>query len=169
VGWGTAFVDFDNDARVDLIQVNGHVFPEAGDYRQRAIFYRNTGGRFVEVPGPSELHSARGLAAGDLDNDGTLEVVVNNQNEAPSLWRAPSRATGNWVMFDLPVGSTVKLSAAGITQMNEVRSGGSYLSQHDHRLHFGLGSANLIDSIEIVSPKGERRTLERQPVNRILN
>ena len=169
VGWGTAFVDFDNDARVDLIQVNGHVFPEAGNYRQRAIFYRNTGGRFVEVPGPSELHSARGLAAGDLDNDGTLELVVNNQNEAPSLWRPPSRAAGNWVMFDLPVGSTVKLSAGGITQVNEVRAGGSYLSQHDRRLHFGLGSATLIDSIEIVSPKGERRTLKRQPVNRILN
>ena len=168
VGWGAAFLDVDNDTRADLIQVNGHVFPEVGHYRQRAIFYRNSGGRFVEVPGPAELHSARGLAVGDLDNDGTLEVVVNNQNEMPSLWRMPSRAAGNWAMFDLPVGSTVKLSAGGIAQINEVRAGGSYLSQHDRRLHFGLGSANIIESIEIVSSKGERRVLKRQPVNRTI-
>jgi hypothetical protein len=169
VGWGTAFLDFDNDGRTDLLQVNGHVFPELGAYRQRPILYRNVGsGRFVEVPGPTELHSARGLAVGDLDNDGTLEVVVNNQNEAPSVWRSPARAPGNWVLFDLPVGSTVKLRAGGITQMNEVRAGGSYLSQHDRRLHFGLGSATIIEWVEIISPKGEHRTLKRQPVNRIL-
>jgi enediyne biosynthesis protein E4 len=168
VGWGTGFLDFDNDGRVDLVQVNGHVFPEIGNYRQRAILYRNRGERFVEAPAPSDLHSARGLATGDLDNDGTLEVVINNQNEAPSLWRSAPATSGNWVMFDLPVGSTVKLSAAGITQRNEVRAGGSYLSQHDRRLHFGVGSATLVDSVEIVSPKGERRVLTRQPVNRIL-
>ena len=168
VGWGTAFLDFDHDARVDLVQVNGHVFPETGNYRQRAILYRNDGKRFVEAPAPPELHSARGLATGDLDNDGTLEIVINNQNEAPSLWRSASKPSGNWVMFDLPVSSTVKLSAGGITQTNEVRAGGSYLSQHDRRLHFGVGSATIVDSIEIVSPKGEKRVLTRQPVNRIL-
>jgi enediyne biosynthesis protein E4 len=168
VGWGTAFLDFDHDGRTDLVQVNGHAFPEAGSYRQRAILYRNAGGRFVEVPGSSEVHSARGLATGDLDNDGTLEIVVNNQNEAPSLWRPSSRPAGNWVMFDLSVGSTVKLSAAGVTQINEVRAGASYLSQHDRRLHFGLGSAAIIDSVEIISPEGRRRVLRKQPVNRVL-
>jgi hypothetical protein len=71
-------------------------------------------------------------------------------------------------MFDLPVGSTVKVTAGGVTQINEVRAGSSYLSQHDRRLHFGLGSAKLVDSVEIVSPRGERRTLTKQPVNRVL-
>jgi hypothetical protein len=168
VGWGTAFLDFDNDGSRDLIQVNGHVFPETGNYRQRALVYRNAGARFVEIPAPSALHSARGLAAGDLDNDGMLEVVINNQNETPSVWRAASLPRGNWVMFDLPVGSTVKVTASGKTQVDEVRAGGSYLSQHDRRLHFGVGSATLVDSIEIVSPLGERRVLTRQPVNRVL-
>lgn len=168
VGWGTAFLDFDNDGFTDLIQVNGHVFPETGNYRQKALLYRNTGGKFAEAPGPPELHSARGLAISDLDNDGTLEVVINNQNEAPSLWRSATRPVGNWVMFDLPVGFTVKLSAAGVTQVNEVRAGSSYLSQHDRRLHFGLGSAKLIDSIEFTSPTGQRRTVTKQPVNRVI-
>jgi enediyne biosynthesis protein E4 len=168
VGWGTAFLDFDLDSRMDLVSVNGHVFPEAGNYRQPPVLYRNVGGRFAEMAAPSELHSARGLAAGDLDNDGTLEVVINNQNEAPSLWRLASRPEGNWVLLDLPVGSRVKLTAGGITQVNEVRAGGSYLSQHDRRLHFGLGSARIIDSIEIVSSQGKRRVLTQQPVNRVL-
>jgi hypothetical protein len=168
VGWGTAFLDYDHDGQTDLIQVNGHVFPEAGNYRQRAIVYRNTGGRFLEAAAPSGLHAARGLATGDLNNNGSLEVVVNRQNEAPLLWQLQSRPVGNWVMFDLPVGSTVRVSAAGVTQVNEVRAGGSYLSQHDRRLHFGLGAAKWIDSIEIVSPTGVRRTLKRQPVNSVL-
>jgi enediyne biosynthesis protein E4 len=168
VGWGTAFLDFDNDGRVDLIQVNGHAFPEAGDYRQRPILYRNAGARFVEAAAPAAVHSARGLATGDLDNDGVLEIVTNNQNETPSLWSIASRPSGNWVMFDLPIGSTVKLTAAGITQINEVRAGSSYLSQNDRRLHFGVGSATVVDSVEIVSPTGARRVLKRQPVNTVV-
>ena len=168
VGWGTAFVDFDNDGRSDLVQVNGHVFPESGDYRQRAIVYRNVGARFTEVAAPSEVHSARGLAVGDLDNDGSLEVVINNQNEAPSLWRMPTRAAGNWILFDLPIGSKVTLTAGGLQQVNEVRAGSSYLSQHDSRLHFGIGTAKIIDRIEIMSPKGEKRVLTNQPARTIV-
>jgi hypothetical protein len=168
VGWGTAFLDFDNDGNSDLIQVNGHVFPETGRYRQRPIIYRNSGGRFAEVPGPPELHSGRGLAVGDLDNDGALEVVINNQNEPPSLWRLPSKPAGNWVMFDLPLGSRVKLTTGTVTQTGEVRAGSSYLSQHDRRLHFGLGAARVIDSVEILSAGGKRRLLRNQPVNRIV-
>jgi hypothetical protein len=169
VGWGAAFLDFDNDGRVDLIQVSGHVFPESGNYRQRAILYRNTGGKFVEAQAPTELHSSRGLAVGDLDNDGTLEVVINHQNEAPSIWRLSEKPAGNWVEFDLPVGTTVRLTAGGLKQVNEVRAGGSYLSQHDRRLHFGLGTAKVIEEIEITSPKGEKRVLKNQPANRLLH
>ena len=168
VGWGTAFLDFDHDGRADLIQVNGHAFPEVGDYRQRPILYRNVGARFVEVAAPLKVHSARGLATADLDNDGALEIVINNQNEEPSVWTASSRPAGNWVMFDLPIGSTVKLTAGGVTQINEVRAGSSYLSQHDRRLHFGLGAASVIDKVEIVSPSGTRRVLTRQEVNRVV-
>jgi hypothetical protein len=168
VGWGTAFLDFDHDSYVDLVQVNGHVFPETGEYRQRPILYRNLSGRFVEVTAPAQVHSARGLATGDLDNDGVLEIVTNNQNEAPSVWRGSSKPSGNWAMLDLPIGSTVKLSAGGVTQVNEVRAGSSYLSQHERRLHFGLGSAGIIDKIEITSSTGERRVLVEQPVNRVL-
>jgi hypothetical protein len=168
VGWGTAFLDFDNDGRVDLIQVNGHAFPEAGSYRQRPILYRNTGGRFVEAAGPVDVRSGRGLAAGDLDNDGALEVVVNNQNDMPSLWRVSTRPAGNWVKFDLPLGSRVKLRAGGLTQVAEVSAGSSYLSQHDRRLHFGLGHARIIDSVEITSAEGTRQILRNQPVNRTL-
>jgi hypothetical protein len=168
VGWGTAFLDYDNDGRPDLVQVNGHVFPEAGMYRQKAVVYRNGGGRFAEQPGPSESRSARGLAVGDLDNDGSLEVVINNQNDAPSLWRLGVRPKGNWITFDLPVGSTVRLTAAGVTQTNEVRAGGSYLSQHDRRLHFGVGAATAIDSVQITTPSGRRRVLTGLRVNQIV-
>jgi hypothetical protein len=168
VGWGAAFLDFDNDGRPDLIQANGHVFPETGNYRQRAIVYRNVGDRFVEVSAPPDLHSSRGLATGDLDNDGALEVVINNQNEAPSVWKSASSPAGNWIMFDLPVGFTVRVTAGSITQVNEVRAGSSYLSQHDRRMHFGVGAAKVIERIEMVSPAGERRVLTHHPVNRIV-
>lgn len=169
VGWGAAFLDFDHDGWLDLVQVNGHVFPETGEYRQRAILYRNVGGRFVEAPAPPELHSSRGLGVGDLDNDGVLEVVINNQNERPSLWRFQRRPSGNWTMLEVPVGSLVTVTAAGRKQVNEARTGASYLSQHDPRLHFGLGGASKIDQIVIRPPTGVSRLVKDQPVNRLLS
>lgn len=168
VGWGTAFVDFDNDGWPDLVQVNGHAFPESGRARQRAIVYRNTGGKFVEVEAPAGLHCSRGLAVGDLDNDGTVEVVVNNQNEAPSLWRLAAAAAGNWAMVKAPIGSFVKIRAGGVTQVDEVRSGGSYLSQNDPRVRFGLGRADRVETVEVVLPSGDRRVLRDSPVNRVI-
>jgi hypothetical protein len=102
---------------------------------------------------------------GDLDNDGSLEAVINNQNEAPSLWKIAAQPAGNWVMFDLPVGSTVKLKAGGRTRVNEVRADGSYLSQHDRRLHFGVGAAKSIESVEITTASGESRLLTGLPLN----
>jgi enediyne biosynthesis protein E4 len=182
VGWGCGFIDFDNDGRKDLLLVNGHVFPEVdklpGDvkYKERAILYRGIGsGKFEDVSlvsggGIQELHSSRGAAFGDFDNDGVTDVLINNQNEAPSLLKQRLKPKGNWILLDLglrSLGARVKVTAGGMTQEDEVRSGGSYLSQNDPRLHFGLGAATQVDRIEITWPGGARSVLEHQPVNRV--
>jgi hypothetical protein len=188
VGWGTGFLDFDNDGWKDLLLVNGHVFPEVEKlhidihYKDRAILYRNLGdGKFVDVsresgPAFAELHSARGAAFGDVDNDGAVEVAVNNQNEAPSLFKRSGVAAGHWTLLQLQgtksnrsgIGARVTLRTGGHVQYGEVRSGGSYLSQSDLRLQFGVGEAGRIDLIEIVWPSGIRQVLKEQRVDRVL-
>jgi len=189
VGWGVGFFDFDNDGWKDLLLVNGHAFPEVEKlhidihYKDHAILYRNLrNAKFQDIsqsagPAFSERHSARGAAFGDFDNDGMIEIAVNNQNEAPSLWKQTASSPANWVTLKLTgtrsnrsaIGARVKLLAGGRAQYGEVRSGGSYLSQSDLRLHFGLGEARIVDSIEILWPGGKRQTLEKQAVNRIVN
>jgi hypothetical protein len=189
VGWGVGFFDFDNDGWKDLLLVNGHAFPEVEKlhidihYKDHAILYRNLrNAKFQDIsqnagPAFAERHSARGAAFGDFDNDGMIEIAVNNQNEAPSLWKQTASSLANWVTLKLTgtrsnrsaIGARVKLLAGGRAQYGEVRSGGSYLSQSDLRLHFGLGEARIVDSIEILWPGGKRQTLEKQAVNRIVN
>ena len=188
VGWGTGFFDFNNDGWKDLLLVNGHVFPEVEKlhidihYKDRAILYQNLGnGKFSDIskdagPALSELHSARGAAFGDIDNDGTLEVAVNNQNESPSLFKQARKASGHWLMLKLEgtvsnrsaIGARVKVVTGDHAQWGEVRSGGSYLSQNDLRLHFGLGAATQADRIEIRWPSGTRQTLEKQAADQVL-
>jgi hypothetical protein len=188
VGWGTGFFDFNNDGWQDLFLVNGHVFPEVEKlhidihYKDRAILYENLGnGKFSDVtkeagPAFSELHSARGAAFGDIDSDGTLEIAINNQNEAPSLFKQAHKAQGHWLILKLEgtqsnrsaIGARVKVVTGQHSQWNEVRSGGSYLSQNDLRLHFGVGAAGKIDRIEITWPDGTKQTLENQPADRVL-
>ncbi len=189
VGWGCGFFDFDNDGWKDLLLVNGHVFPEVErlgidiHFKDRSILYRNLeNGRFADVSenagaGLLERHSARGAAFGDYDNDGLVEVLVNNQNETPSLLKQTSRPSGHWILLKLvgtrsnrsALGAKVKLTAGRHTQIDEVRSGGSYLSQNDLRLHFGLGAASRIDRIEIAWPSGVRQVLEHVPGDRIVS
>ena len=179
VGWGAGFFDFNNDGLKDLLLVNGHAFPEVDTlridihYKDRAILYQNLGGgKFSDIsesagPGILEKHSSRGAAFGDIDNDGTLEIAVNNQNELPSLLQQSHAAAGHWLILKLigthanrsALGARVKLTAGTLTQVDEVRSGGSYLSQNDLRLHFGLGGATLIDRLEISWPGGKRQVL----------
>lgn len=174
VGWGCGFFDFDNDGWSDLLLVNGHAFPEVDrlkidiHYRDRAILYHNDHGKFVDIsesagPGILEKHSARGLAFADYDNDGSVKAVVNNQNEPPSLLRLQGRPAGNWIELKLEgrkanrsaIGARVRVTAAGgLVQTAEVRSGGSYLSQSDLRLHFGLGGAGKVDKVEVAWPGG---------------
>lgn len=176
VGWGAAFLDYDNDGRKDLVQANGHVFPEVDRlnidirFRQRPVLYRNLGKRFEEGGAAIEPHASRGLAAADLDNDGRVEIVVNNQNEAPSLLKLSSKPLGRWVLLHLAghaVGAKVSITACGETQVDEVRAGGSYLSQHDTRLHFGLGECSSVDEVKIRWPTGESTLHTAFTANRV--
>ncbi|MGH9653874.1 MAG: CRTAC1 family protein [Bryobacteraceae bacterium] len=188
VGWGTGFFDFDNDGWPDLLLVNGHIYPEIDKlhidihYKEHAILYRNLGnGKFRDLsahggPGILEKHSSRGAAFGDIDNDGSVEIAINNQNEPPSLLKDMHKPPGNWVILRLigtksnrsAIGARVTLTAGGHSQVQEVRSGGSYLSQNDLRLHFGIGGAKKIDEISIAWPSGEHQVLKDQPCDRVL-
>jgi hypothetical protein len=189
VGWGTGFFDFNNDSRTDLLLVNGHVFPEVETlhvdihYKDRAILYENLGdGKFRDVStqaGPAllESHPARGAAFGDMDNDGAVEVAVNNQNEIPSLWKQATQPPGHWLILKLTgtrsnrsgIGTRVRVRTGNRGQLKEVRSGGSYLSQSDLRLHFGLGAATVASEIEVVWPSGVRQTLKNERVDRVMS
>jgi hypothetical protein len=188
VGWGCGFVDFDNDGWKDLLLVNGHVFPEIDQlkidihYKERRIVYRNLGnGTFADISERAgaaiqERHSSRGAAFGDFDNDGEVEVAVNNQNEAPSLLKLTQKPPGNWVILKLEgvrsnrsaIGARVSVTADGRTQVDEVRSGGSFASQSDLRLHFGLAQARKIDRVEIEWPSGVRQAERDLEVNRVV-
>jgi len=174
VKWGDAFVDLDNDGWLDLFAVSGHVYPQmetvasAGGYVQPKIVELNQGdGTFCDAlsqagPALSEKRVSRGVAVGDLFNDGNMDVVVEDLDGSPMVLRNHGIPGRHWVSFDLAgtksnraaIGALIKLSAGGITQTDEVHSGGSYLSQNDLRIHFGLGSATKIDAIEIRWPSG---------------
>ncbi len=187
VGWGCGFFDFDNDGWKDLFLVNGHAYPEVDRlgidirYRERPILYRNQAdGTFADLseqsgPGLLEKHVSRGAAFGDIDNDGSLEVIINHQNEPPGLLKRQDSPKNSWVLIKLTgrhpnssaIGARVKLTAAGRTQMDEVRSGGSYLSQSDLRLHFGLAQARRIERLEIEWPDGCQQTKQNLVVNRV--
>lgn len=186
VGWGCGFFDYDNDGWPDLLLVNGHAFPEVerlkGEirYRERAILYRNVQGKFADVseisgPGILEPHASRGAAFGDYDNDGSVEVVVNNQNEIPALLHCTTKPEGHWITLRLEgvrsnrsaIGARVRLSAGAMIQTAEVRSGGSYLSQNDLRLHFGLGMETRVSRLEIAWPSGVRQIETDLEVDRV--
>ncbi|HVZ17073.1 MAG TPA: CRTAC1 family protein, partial [Terriglobales bacterium] len=157
VKWGTSFVDLDNDGWLDLISVSGHVYPqvdtlsEGARYRERALLSMNQGdGAFCDAskqagPALQEERVLRGLAVGDLFNDGNMDVVIEDLDGAPEILRNHGEAGAHWISFELQgtksnrlaIGAKVKITAGKMTQMDEIRSGGSYLSQNDLRLHFG--------------------------------
>ncbi|GAC1641139.1 MAG: hypothetical protein NVS9B14_22770 [Candidatus Acidiferrum sp.] len=179
VKWGTAFVDLDNDGWVDLIGVSGHVYPQVDTlpsgarYKEPKVLNMNLGdGSFCdasEQAGPAlrEPRVSRGLAAGDLFNDGNMDVVVEDLTGAPTILRNAGVAGRHWVSFELAgtksnrlaIGARVKITAGGMTQTEEIHSGGSYLSQNDLRVHFGLGAAKRIESLEIRWPSGKIETI----------
>lgn len=178
VGWGTGFVDLDNDGWLDLFQVNGTVYPEVEkimpDYTFKAqrVVYRNLGnGSFEEVSGlcgPAVLqkHSSRGCAFGDFDNDGNVDILIFNMSEPPTLLRNVNRSGNHWVSVKAvgaksnrtAIGAQIAVTAAGRRQVREVLGAASYISQSDLRQHFGLGSASHIDLLEVQWPSGQLDT-----------
>ncbi len=177
LGWGTAFIDFDNDGWKDIIVGNGHVYPQVDgmpwgtSWAQRPLLFRNIEGKkfelepAVEGTALAQVFVSRGLAVGDLFNDGKLDVVINVLDDHPALLRNVSPDKHHWVEFKLvggpksprdAVGSTVYLTAGGKRQRRDVISGASYASTHDPRVHFGLGDATAIDLVEVHWPSGAK-------------
>jgi hypothetical protein len=159
LGWGTAFMDIDNDGWVDILSVNGHVYPEVDGAQthetfrqQRLVYWNRRDGQFYDMSdlsgaAISARHASRGMAVGDLDNDGSLETVVVNLAETPSLLKNTAKPAGNAMLLRLltgkrdAIGARVTVNASGTQQTDEVRSGGSFISHNDLRLHFGVGTA----------------------------
>ena len=189
LGWGTAFLDFDNDGWKDIIVSNGHVYPVVDKepwgttYAQRPLLFRNDGGkRFVLMPAVEgtalgKTYVGRGLAVGDLFNDGKLDVVINVMDEAPALLRNISPDKHHWIEFKLiggaksprdAVGATLYLTANKIRQRDDVISGGSYASTSDPRLHFGIGDATTIDDIEVHWPSGVTEHFSASQIDRVV-
>ena len=187
LGWGAGFFDYDNDGWPDIFLCNGHVYPEVREtelesgYRERKVVYHNLGNRkFEDVsaqlgPGIMETVPGRGCAFGDFDNDGDIDVLVNCVNDLPQLLRCDSSLKANWIKLKLigvksnrsAIGARVNCRAGENLQVQEVRSGGSYISQSDLRLHFGLGKEQQC-SLEIKWPSGQVDQIPNVTGNRIL-
>jgi enediyne biosynthesis protein E4 len=187
LGWGTMFLDFDNDGWPDLLLVNGHVYPEVdkqhlgSDYEEPRILYHNLGnGTFADIsahagPGITAHASSRGLAVGDLWNDGKMSAVVSNMNAPPSLLVNQVQSANHWIGLRTvgtksnrdAIGARISVKVGARTLVDEVRSGSSYNSNSDMRVHFGLGSAKKVDSLQIRWPSGLVERFENLPVDSI--
>jgi hypothetical protein len=189
LGWGTSFIDFDNDSWLDLFVVNGHVYPGVDEhqwgtsYAQQALLFRNLkNGKFERIgaaPG-SALASAwpgRGLALGDLDADGRLDAVINNIDSKPAILRNVATGTGHWLDFRLvgdaakksprdAIGSTVYLTIEKLRLRSDVVSGAVYCSQNDMTLHFGLGELTKIEKLEVTWPNGSEESFNIPAIDR---
>jgi hypothetical protein len=190
VGWGTALFDYDNDGLQDIIAVNGHVYPQldkarlgaSAGYRQRKLLYHNLGkGQFEEVAGRFgnlllEERASRGLAMGDIDDDGRLDLVINDLDSTPQLLQNVLAERGNWLLVKLrgkgknrsAIGALILVRAGGRVQRRLVQSGTSYISQDDKRQHFGLGALTKVESIEVRWPDGTVTTKENVPANQVV-
>jgi hypothetical protein len=188
LGFGIVFVDADNDRFPDLIAVNGHVRDDAAEleegdtHAQPALLFHNEAGKqFREVsaeagPPLTEARVGRGLAAGDFDNDGRTDLLVSENNGPTRLWRNETPTKGHWLLVRLEgtrsnrsgLGARVTISAAGREQAVWARSGSSYLSESDRRIHFGLGAAAMVDQLTVHWPSGAQSSLDRVPADQVL-
>jgi hypothetical protein len=188
LGWGVGAPDLDRDGWKDLFLVNGHVYPEVeqlkteAGYKQRKVVYLNQrNGRFLDIserlgPPVTTPKAGRGAAFGDIDNDGDVDVVVNNVHDSPDLFRLDSRVAHHWLTLKLigvvsnrsAIGARVKVTAGAATMVDEVRGGGSYYSQNDLRVNFGLGDASRIDRVEVRWPNGLVETWSGVAIDQIV-
>jgi hypothetical protein len=189
LGWGDAFLDYDNDGWKDLVESNGHVYPQVDknpwgtSWAQRPLLFHNIGGKkfdavpAVEGTGLADVIAGRGLAAGDLFNDGKIDVVINVMDGHPVLLRDVSSDTNHWLELKLTggaksprdaVGAIVYVTANGMKHREDVLSGGSYASTSDPRLHFGLGTATKVDDIEVHWPSGKVEHFSVTAIDKII-
>ena len=188
LGWGTDFLDYDNDGWLDLLVVNGHVYPTSDklqwntSYAQRALLFRNLKGKRFEDIGAAAgevlwtPRVSRGSAVGDLDNDGGMDIVINNLDDRPTVAKNEGGAqAGHWLTVKLrgspekkcprdAIGSVVFVTAGGMRQRGEVASGRGQMSQSDLRVHFGLGSAANVSRLDVRWANGPTVTY---PIERI--
>ncbi len=187
LGWGTMFFDFDNDGWPDLLLVNGHVYPEVdkfhlgSDFQEPRLLYHNNGnGTFTDISdsagtGITTRSSSRGLAVGDLWNDGRMSAVISNMNARPSLLENQIKYANHWIAFKTigtssnrdGIGARITVKAGKLLLVNEVRSGSSYVSNSDMRVHFGLGTSAKVDSVEVRWPSGLTERFDNLPVDKI--
>ena len=188
VAWGTAFFDYDNDGDRDLFVANGHTYPEAdlpqanSSYREENLLFENRGGgRFDDVstkagPGLAIREVSRGTCLADYDQDGDMDLFVLNLNSPPTLLRNEGGNKNNFLQIRpegtrsnrAGIGARIAISAAGRRQFAQVLSGGSYLSHHDLKVHFGLGSSTLVETLTVQWPSGAVQTLRDVPANQVL-
>jgi enediyne biosynthesis protein E4 len=186
VGFGVVFFDYDNDSRLDVAIANGHVMANAprvragAKYGQRNLLLRNTGERFEDMkeqagPGFSPEMVSRGLAAGDIDNDGDVDLLITNNNARPNLLLNEGGRANAILVRTIgtksnrsAIGTRLTLTSDGHRQIREVQSGSSYLAQNDLRAHFGLGQSNRAERLEIRWPSGMTELIENLPANHVI-
>jgi len=187
LGFGTKLFDFDNDGQTDIYVTNGHVTDNVElyhprlSYMQTDLLYKNANGRFQDVssesgPALQIKHVGRGMAIGDFDNDGDLDIVISNCGQRPILMRNDGGNKNHWIAIkargkesnSFGVGARVRITTTTRTQIKEIGNAGSYLSSSDLRLYFGLGNERIVKSLEIMWPSGKKQILTNLKGDRML-